>query len=119
MNGEAHRSDGPSFDEFWLGYLRAHSRRLTRQIHYAGITAVHIGAVLAILYGNWLFLAAGAAIGGIAAWAAHYTVQGNDPVMFKGLKWLGWSLASGFRMYYLGIFFRLKPELRRAGVKIG
>lgn len=119
MSSTARTASDPTFDEFWLAYLRAHSRRLTRQIHYVGITFVHIGVVLAILYGDWRFALAGAAIGGVSAWAAHFTVQGNDPVMFKGLKWLGWSLMSGFRMYYLGMSLQLEPELRRAGVRTG
>lgn len=105
-----------TYDDFWLGYLRAHSRKLTRQIHYTGITIIHIGIILAIVYGDWRIGAAGVALGYVTAWAAHFTVQGNEPVMFKSLKWAAWSLVSGLRMYYLGIFLQLEPELQRAGV---
>lgn len=108
-----------SYDDFWLNYLRAHSRRLTRQIHYAGITIIHIGVILAIVYADWRIAAAGVALGYVTAWAAHFTVQGNEPVMFASVKSAAWSLVSGLRMYYLGIFFQLEPELRRAGVGDG
>lgn len=112
------RSDA-TYDAFWLNYLRAHSHSLTRRIHYAAITIIHIGIIAAIVYEEWLFAAAGVAVGYVTAWAAHYTVQGNDPVMFTSVKSAAWSLISGLRMYYLWLFMRLTPELRRAGIKAG
>ena len=36
----AARSRPATYDQFWLAYLRAHSRRRTRAIHYCGITII-------------------------------------------------------------------------------
>lgn len=105
-----------TYDAFWLAYLRAHSKRLTRIIHYTGISVIHLGIIAAIAVPDWLLAVGGIVLGYVIAWSAHFTVQGNRPVMFAGVRSALWSLASGLRMYYLGIAGRLKPELERAGV---
>lgn len=105
-----------TYDAFWLAYLRAHSKRLTRIIHYTGISVIHLGVVAALAVPDWRLAVGGLVLGYGIAWAAHFTVQGNRPVMFAGARSALWSLASGLRMYYLGIAGRLKPELKRAGV---
>ena len=102
-----------TFDEFWLFYLRAHAKPLTRGIHYIGISAMATGLLAAaVLFDVWIALGA-VALGYIIAWTAHFTVEGNKPVMHQHpLR----SLRSGLRMYLLWITGRLKPELKRAGV---
>lgn len=107
------------YDQFWLAYLRAHSRRKTRLIHYCGITLLLAGLLGGLWLGDWRIAAAGVALGYVTAWAAHFTVQGNVPVMFAGPRQAAWSAVSGLRMYALGLTFRLGPHLRRAGIKGG
>lgn len=109
-------ADNPDYDTFWLNYLRAHSRRRTRAIHYCGITIILAGIVAAVVLETWWLAPLGIAAGYVTAWAAHLTVQGNTPVMFRGMKSALMSLVSGLRMYALGMTGRLKGELRRAGV---
>lgn len=115
----AARSRPATYDQFWLAYLRAHSRRRTRAIHYCGITIIIAGLVAGLWLGDWLVIAGGAVIGYVTAWAAHFTVQGNVPVMFEGPKQALWSAASGLRMYALGLTMQLGPHLRRAGIEGG
>ena len=102
-----------SYDEFWLVYLRAHGRKLTRALHYIG-TLLALGAVAAALLVNvWIALAA-PVIGYGFAWTAHFWVEKNRPATFGHPLW---SLYSDFRMLALFLSGRLGPHLARAGVR--
>lgn len=91
-----------SYDEFWLSYLHAHSKHLTRLMHYSTVTTGILGFAAALRYADWSFGRAGIVAGYLTAWAAHFTVQHNEPVMFASFRWAVWSLVSGLRMYVLG-----------------
>ena len=106
-----------TFDEFWLHYLRAHSHRLTRLIHYAGISTILAGFAAAFWADKWWLALAGLIAGYTIAGSAHYVVQGNRPVLFEGAQASLWSIACALRMYVLGLTGRLKPELVRAGIE--
>lgn len=105
-----------SYDEFWLSYLHAHSKRLTRLMHYSAVTISIIGFVAALWHSDWRFAAAGIVAGYLTAWAAHFTVQRNEPVKFASFRWAVWSLVSGLRMYVLGLTGQLALELKRVGI---
>jgi len=107
-----------SFDDFWLHYLRAHSRKLTRLIHYTGITTIFAGITAAVLTDTWWLTLAGLIAGYTIAGSAHYVVQGNRPVLFEGMQASLWSIVCALRMYALGLTGCLGPELARAGVKV-
>ena len=77
-----------TYDQFWLRYLRAHSRSHTRALHY-------IGSVLAL---GTLLVA----------------IEGNRPETFEHPFW---SLFSDYRMLTLALGFRLAPQLQRAGLR--
>lgn len=106
-----------SFDEFWLTYLRAHSRRMTRLIHYLGITTIFTGILLTIVTGQWWFGPGGLVAGYLIAFSGHYIVQHNRPVLFKGPRAAFWSIGCALRMYVLGVTGELGPELARAGIE--
>lgn len=102
-----------SFAAFWPHYLRAHSKRLTRAIHYCGTTLVVLLAVAALLTERWWLLLAIPAAGYGFAWAGHAAVEHNRPATFGHP---GWSLRADFRMWWLWLTGRLAPELDAAGI---
>jgi hypothetical protein len=103
-----------TFAEFWPYYLRQHSRRRTRALHYLGTTLVIAVALLALLSGRWWWLAAMPVAGYAFAWLGHFAVEHNRPATFTHPLW---SLAADFRMWALWLTGRLGHELDRAGIR--
>ncbi len=97
------------YTAFWQRYLRAHSRPLTRLLHYLGSLFALAALILAVW--DWRFLIATPLIGYGFAWAAHAGVEHNRPETFGHPLW---SLFSDFRMLGLALTGRLGPHLRRA-----
>ena len=101
------------FDDFWLFYLREHSRPRTRALHYAGTALVLLIAAAALATRTWWLLILLPVAGYGFAWTAHMKVERNRPATFT---YPLWSFLADFRMFFLWVTCRLTPELRRAGV---
>ncbi|MCL5973118.1 MAG: Mpo1-like protein [Ferrimicrobium sp.] len=95
-------------DEFWLRYLRAHSLRTTRTLHYLGSTLA-LGALLRASRPRDLWFVALA--GYLPAWFAHLVFEHNRPETFSHPAA---SLLADYRMLSLAATGRLCPHLKRA-----
>jgi hypothetical protein len=103
-----------SFRDFWPFYLREHSRRGTRGLHYAGTALVVLIAIAAAAAREWRLLLLLPVVGYGFAWLSHAAVERNRPATFTHPLW---SLTADFRMSWLWITGRLVSELRAAGVE--
>jgi hypothetical protein len=102
-----------TYDEFWLRYLRAHSKPETRVLHYCG-SALALGMlILAFVTHDYWWLVFAPVAGYSFAWGAHLYVEHNRPETFGHPFW---SLISDFRMFFLFLSGRLAPHLAAAGV---
>ena len=81
----------PSFPR----YLREHSRRGTRVLHFVGTTLFIICLAMLLRTSNWLAGGVVAAYG--FAWGGHFFVEHNRPATFQH-PWF--SLWGDFRMYF-------------------
>ena len=102
-----------TYSEFWLRYLRAHSRPATRAMHYAG-GALVLPCVAAGVLSSWRFSVR--LVGYGFAWAAQLAPEGNRAETFGHPLW---SLVSDFRMLSLASVGRLGTRLAQAGVQHG
>ncbi|WP_019946332.1 DUF962 domain-containing protein [Hymenobacter aerophilus] len=86
-----------TFAEFYPRYLREHSRRGTRILHFVG-TTLFLGLLLAALLRQqpWLVLAGVVAAYGFA-WVGHFFVERNRPATFQHPVL---SLLGDFRLYW-------------------
>ncbi len=104
-----------TFADFWPHYLREHSRRETRALHYAGTTLVVLIGLAVAMSGQWQWAWAIPVAGYLFAWVAHFAIEHNRPATFT---YPLWSFAADFRMWWLWLTRRLAPELTRAGVAV-
>ena len=102
-----------TYPEFWHRYLRAHARKPTRILHYAGTALALACLAAAAILRDWRWLPAAPLIGYGFAWTAHALVEQNRPETFGHPFW---SLASDVRMLALAATGRLRPHLQAAGV---
>jgi hypothetical protein len=100
-----------NFAEFWPEYLGAHRAPATRSLHYLGSTLAVVCLVLAVILGDWRWLAAAPIAGYAFAFLSHFTIERNSPKTFEHPVW---SLMADYRMLGLWIFGRLEAELSRA-----
>jgi hypothetical protein len=85
-----------SFEEFWPYYVRQHSKKLTRQLHFVGTTlALGCAAAGLVTRRRWLLLLA-PVVGYGPAFLSHFLVEKNRPATFR---YPAWSLAADFIMW--------------------
>jgi len=85
-----------TFAEFYPRYLREHSRRGTRVLHFAGTTLFLACVAMLAATGNWRWLPTGVVAAYGLAWVGHFFVEHNRPATFQH-PWF--SLLGDFRLY--------------------
>ena len=90
-----------TFAEFYPRYLREHSQRGTRILHFVGTILCLVSVVLVAITGRWGWLAAGIVAAYGFAWVGHFFgehnfVEHNRPATFQH-PWF--SLLGDFRLY--------------------
>jgi len=99
-----------SFEEFWPFYVKQHSKKATRTMHFVGTTAA-LGCLAwgLVLRRKWLIFAAPFAGYG-PAWIAHFFIEKNRPATFK---YPLWSLYADFVMWSKIIQGTMDEEVAR------
>jgi hypothetical protein len=72
-----------SFAEFYPFYLREHSNRTCRRLHFVGSSLAIACLVVALLSGSWAFILLGLLCGYGFAWVGHFGFEKNTPASFK------------------------------------
>lgn len=99
-----------TFEEFWPFYVREHSNKLTRKLHFIGTTlALGCAAAALVTRRRWLLLAA-PVVGYGPAWISHFFVEKNRPATFKHPLW---SLRADFVMWMKMIDGTMDAEVDR------
>lgn len=99
-----------TYQDFWPLYLKAHSKPVTRALHYAGTTGFLAVGVYAVWSGNLWMLVFTLLLPYAFAWLSHFLIEYNEPLTFT---YPLWSLISDFRMFALGVTGRIGPELKK------
>ena len=99
-----------TFAEFWPHYVREHTHRGSRRLHFAGTLAVVLLAVGVLATGRWWLALALPAVGYGFAWPGHLLLERNRPATFRHPLW---SLAADFKMFALMAAGRMDAEVER------
>jgi hypothetical protein len=98
------------FGEFWPFYIREHSKKGTRALHFVGTTSLFIFTAVAILNRSIAAFLCGIISAYACAWIGHFVVEKNRPATFQ---YPLLSLLGDFKMYGLMLTGRMKDELKR------
>ena len=105
-----------TFKEFWLRYLKAHSKPATRCFHYIASSVGALSALTAYLQSQiWIFLC-GLAASYCIAIASHWYIEHNQPLI--RVHALFGALAN-LKMCWLALTRRLHDEYARLGIAEG
>jgi hypothetical protein len=91
-----------SFDEFWPDYVRAHTNRTNRRLHFVGSTLALACVGGGLLFRKRSLLLAAPIVGYGFAWVGHFVFEKNVPATFTNpiysfkADWVMWTkIASG------------------------
>lgn len=97
------------FEEFWPYYVAAHSKPVTRFLHYLGTLTLVPLITLAFVHSPWWLLLY-PVLDYAFAWTGHYLVEKNRPATF-GYPF--WSAIADFKMFWFMLTGRMKQEVQR------
>lgn len=99
-----------SFEEFWPYYVREHSKKSTRMLHFVGTTVAMACAAGAVLLGKPRLGLVAPLAGYGPAWVSHFFIEKNRPTTFT---YPVWSLRADLRMWSLIVRGAMDAEVER------
>ena len=102
--------DIQSFEEFWPFYVREHSRKATRTLHFAGTTVAGLTALAAIALRRPALVPVALVAGYGPAWFSHFFIEKNKPASFK---YPLWSFAADWVMWSKILTGKMDAEVER------
>jgi hypothetical protein len=103
--------DFETFEEFWPFYVREHSQRLNRMLHFVGTGGALGTLAMAALRRKSSLALLAPVIGYGAAWVGHFLVERNTPATFKHPLW---SLRADLVMFSKMVAGTMDAEVERA-----
>lgn len=99
-----------TFEEFWPHYVRAHSSKGNRRLHFAGTSAAMALVATGVLTRRlWPILVA-PVVGYGCAWIGHFFIEGNVPATFGHPLW---SLKADFVMWKKSLDGTMDAEVEK------
>jgi hypothetical protein len=102
--------DCQSFEEVWPFYVREHSSKLNRVLHFGGTSGALGTVIMAALRRKGSLLLLAPVMGYGAAWVGHFLVERNTPATFKHPLW---SLRADFVMFSKMLAGTMDDEVER------
>ena len=103
-------NDFRTFEEFWPFYVKEHSKKSTRVVHFIGTTAAMACVAGGLLTKKRWLLAVAPVAGYGGAWFSHFFIEHNKPATFK---YPLWSLRADFVMWSKMVRFQMDDEVER------
>ena len=103
-----------NYKDFFPYYLREHSKKNTRILHYIGTGLGQAILWSSIITQSWLFIPLAFVCGYAFAWIGHFFIEHNKPATFE-YPW--WSQIGDHHMTWLMLTGRLKTALNDASVE--
>jgi hypothetical protein len=100
-----------TFEEFWPFYVREHSKKATRILHFVGTTTAVAVLGMAAVKRRPALVPLALVCGYGPAWIGHFFVEKNRPATFK---YPLWSLLADFKMWSKMARGRMDREVERA-----
>lgn len=105
-----HSPSFETFDDFWPFYVREHSNKLTRQLHFVGTGAALATLAAATALRSWRLALVAPVLGYGPAWLSHFAIEKNRPATFRHPRW---SLQADLKMFAMMLNGTMDGEVRR------
>jgi hypothetical protein len=105
-----------SFEEFWPYYLREHSKKGTRTLHFIGTTLAMVVAAGGLITRRPALLLAAPVVGYGLSWIGHFFIEHNRPAT---LEHPIWSFQGDLKMWSLIVTGELDAEIKRTASSNG
>ena len=104
-----------TYRDFFPHYLREHSKKETRLMHYCGTAFSNVLLIFLLITQNYYLIPLVLITGYGPAWIAHFFIEHNKPATFQ---YPLWSYIGDHHMIWLMLTGRLKLAMSQAGVDI-